>query len=374
MTTYINANLSVREAGPTATAIVMALFLSRQGISNKGICREVGKSGKTVATALDLLAERQVAVKTTGGWVLSTVARQMMLAESGLAVEGGQDFLMRRISVPDNSSQIEKAPDPGTTEAENLHQDGNSPPRSPRGGGYKDKDSNTGEVAAERSRPVTAVEADLNKLLRAAGVFWQLIPQAAADLADEEAWVRWLAGHIRAHQLGEYGQSKRGAAIWPMVQARMRPPEEAMPPEGMADADSLLAWLKDNDPEEVAKRQRAEYADLAASRLEADSAADYSRDDDPPPTELERRWFAVLTSVKMELPKATYDTWLRDTRLAGVDGDLYSVEVPNAYAKDWLQNRMAKSLARTIETVERCPAARLAFVVRGFHGGTHPAE
>lgn len=370
MTTYINANLSVREAGPTATAIVMALFLSRQGLSNKGICREVGKSGKTVAAALDLLAERQVAVKTTGGWVLSTVARQMMLAESGLAVEGGQDFLMRRISVPDNPGPIEISPDQGTTETENFRRGGKFPPRSPRGGGDIDKDSDTGEVERpERRRPVLKVEADLGKLLRAAGVFWQLIPQTAVDLADQpdgEEWTRLLAGHIRAHQMGEYGKSKRGAAIWPQVQARMHPPQEAMPPEGMDDADSLLAWLKDHDPEEAAKRQQAEYA---AQALEPASA-----DDAPPPTELEVRWFAVLDRIRMELPKATYDTWLRATRLAGVDGDVYTVEVPNAYAKDWVGNRMANNLTRNIEAVERRQGVRLELVVRGFHGGTHPAQ
>ncbi len=66
-----------------------------------------------------------------------------------------------------------------------------------------------------------------------------------------------------------------------------------------------------------------------------------------------RIWQAVLGELQLQLTKATYDTWLKDTiGLASEDG-AFVVGVRNAYAKDWLENRLYAHIARTLASVMR---------------------
>jgi chromosomal replication initiator protein len=75
-----------------------------------------------------------------------------------------------------------------------------------------------------------------------------------------------------------------------------------------------------------------------------------------------RIWQAALGELQLQLTKATFDTWLRDTTgLASEDG-AFVVGVRNAYAKDWLENRLYAPIARTLASVmNRTTAVR--FVV-----------
>ncbi len=59
-------------------------------------------------------------------------------------------------------------------------------------------------------------------------------------------------------------------------------------------------------------------------------------------------WQNALSELALQMPAATYDTWMRDTRVMGYeDGDFY-IGMPNAYARDWLENRMRKKIKRTL--------------------------
>lgn len=51
----------------------------------------------------------------------------------------------------------------------------------------------------------------------------------------------------------------------------------------------------------------------------------------------EQAWQWVLGRLQIEMPRAAFDTWVRDTQaLALADGTL-TVGVRNAYARDWLR-------------------------------------
>ena len=60
----------------------------------------------------------------------------------------------------------------------------------------------------------------------------------------------------------------------------------------------------------------------------------------------ERAWQSALGQLQMEMPKASFDTWVRDTRLISYDDGVVTVGVRNAYARDWLENRLSSTVTR----------------------------
>ncbi|MCX6065330.1 MAG: chromosomal replication initiator protein DnaA [Chloroflexi bacterium] len=62
----------------------------------------------------------------------------------------------------------------------------------------------------------------------------------------------------------------------------------------------------------------------------------------------EQAWQSVLGQLQMEMPRASFDTWVRDTRALSYEDGLLTVAVQNAYARDWLENRLLSTVARLL--------------------------
>ena len=62
----------------------------------------------------------------------------------------------------------------------------------------------------------------------------------------------------------------------------------------------------------------------------------------------EQVWQAALGQLQLEMSKATFETWVRDTWLLTQEDGTYVVGVANAYAKDWLENRLLSTVKRTL--------------------------
>lgn len=62
-------------------------------------------------------------------------------------------------------------------------------------------------------------------------------------------------------------------------------------------------------------------------------------------------WQAALGELQLQLTKATFDTWLRDTVGIACEDGAFVVGVRNAYAKDWLENRLYTHTARTLASI-----------------------
>jgi len=62
----------------------------------------------------------------------------------------------------------------------------------------------------------------------------------------------------------------------------------------------------------------------------------------------EQAWQAVLGQLQMEMPKASFDTWVRDTRSLSCENGVLTVGVRNAYARDWLENRLVSTVDRLL--------------------------
>ena len=65
----------------------------------------------------------------------------------------------------------------------------------------------------------------------------------------------------------------------------------------------------------------------------------------------EHTWQAALAQLQLEVPKNAFETWVRGTALLSHDEGNYVIGVPNAYAKDWLENRLRDTVKRTLSGV-----------------------
>jgi chromosomal replication initiator protein len=55
----------------------------------------------------------------------------------------------------------------------------------------------------------------------------------------------------------------------------------------------------------------------------------------------DQAWQAALGQLQMEMPKAAYDTWVRDTELVAYEDGSFIIGVHNPYARDWLESRLS---------------------------------
>jgi chromosomal replication initiator protein len=62
----------------------------------------------------------------------------------------------------------------------------------------------------------------------------------------------------------------------------------------------------------------------------------------------EQAWQAARGQLQMEMSKAAFDTWVRDAELVSYEDGSFVIGVQNAYARDWLQNRLATRIGRLL--------------------------
>jgi chromosomal replication initiator protein len=66
----------------------------------------------------------------------------------------------------------------------------------------------------------------------------------------------------------------------------------------------------------------------------------------------ERLWRAALGQLQMEVPRAKFDTWVRDAELLSYEDGTFIIGVPNAYAKDWLEDRLLSTVKRVLTGIQ----------------------
>jgi chromosomal replication initiator protein len=73
-------------------------------------------------------------------------------------------------------------------------------------------------------------------------------------------------------------------------------------------------------------------------------------------------WQSVLGQLQMEMPRASFDTWVRDSKPLSYEEGVMTVAVRNAYARDWLDSRLADTVNRMLVGVMNSDVA-VNFVV-----------
>jgi chromosomal replication initiator protein len=76
----------------------------------------------------------------------------------------------------------------------------------------------------------------------------------------------------------------------------------------------------------------------------------------------EQAWQPAVGQLQMEMPKASFDTWVRDTQVSAYADGLFTIAVRNAYARDWLESRLSSTVNRLLMGMMN-RAVEVAFVV-----------
>jgi len=77
-------------------------------------------------------------------------------------------------------------------------------------------------------------------------------------------------------------------------------------------------------------------------------------------------WKAVLGELQLQLPRPTFETWLKHTDGVSYDEHQFVVEAPTPFAVAWLERRMYNAIQKTVEKVTDRPLD-VVFRVRQGH-------
>ncbi len=76
-------------------------------------------------------------------------------------------------------------------------------------------------------------------------------------------------------------------------------------------------------------------------------------------------WRAALGELQLQMTRPTFDTWLKNTRAISYEDGTLIIGVHNAYAKDWLENRLMSIIKRVLAgIVGRTVEARFVLDVK----------
>jgi chromosomal replication initiator protein len=78
----------------------------------------------------------------------------------------------------------------------------------------------------------------------------------------------------------------------------------------------------------------------------------------------EQAWQSALGQLQMEMPKASFDTWVRDTQFFSYDDGLFTIGVRNAYARDWLESRLSNTVTRLLMGIMNRRNVDIRYVVQ----------
>ncbi|CAG0928781.1 Chromosomal replication initiator protein DnaA [Thermoflexales bacterium] len=59
-------------------------------------------------------------------------------------------------------------------------------------------------------------------------------------------------------------------------------------------------------------------------------------------------WQAALGELQLEMTRATFETWVKPTSMMSYEDGRFAIAVPNAYAQEWLQNRLQSTVKRVL--------------------------
>lgn len=94
----------------------------------------------------------------------------------------------------------------------------------------------------------------------------------------------------------------------------------------------------------------------------------------PPPTQLAaalRAWQQVLGQLRAQLNRADFETWVRDVQVVAYDGQVLTLGVSNAYARDWLAQHLRDEIEQHLRPLLAAP---VQVVFRVIHRGSLEAS
>lgn len=179
---------------------------------------------------------------------------------------------------------------------------------------------------APRDRPAVSAALDRQHIRDLPGK-----PNRTALLAD--AWVT---------------PARIDAAI---ARAQANPYRKSPSPIGLAVAELMKhapeidAWLEAHQPEGIIQDDNPPISAQAPR-----PAVDRS---------IESLWQSVKSEISLEMTRATFDAWLKNADVIGVEHEenksVLKIAVPNAYSKEWIETRLVSTIERILLGISHLP-------------------
>jgi len=84
-------------------------------------------------------------------------------------------------------------------------------------------------------------------------------------------------------------------------------------------------------------------------------------------------WKAILGQLQMELPKPTFETWVKNCKFNNHQNGVFTICVQNAYARDWLEARLTITAEKMLSGIMNAPQ-KIHFVIQSKSNGDKQAE
>ncbi|HWQ84998.1 MAG TPA: DnaA N-terminal domain-containing protein, partial [Anaerolineales bacterium] len=65
----------------------------------------------------------------------------------------------------------------------------------------------------------------------------------------------------------------------------------------------------------------------------------------------ERAWQMALDQLRLDMPKASFDTWVRDTSFMSFEDGVFTIGTTNAYGREWLASRLTSTVTRLMSGI-----------------------
>ncbi|MBU1177960.1 chromosomal replication initiator protein DnaA [Patescibacteria group bacterium] len=78
----------------------------------------------------------------------------------------------------------------------------------------------------------------------------------------------------------------------------------------------------------------------------------------------EQIWQAVLGELELALSKANFTTWFKSTSIISKKDGEFIIGVPNAFTREWLQNKYHKNISRALQNITSERITRIEYILR----------
>lgn len=123
-------------------------------------------------------------------------------------------------------------------------------------------------------------------------------------------------------------------------------PNEYLEAIGLASYECEECLAEFSKKAELEQHIRAEHPESQPEYMEIDPAVhDHIPGGKISPFDA---WRTVIDQLRAEMPKASFNTWVQDTRAIHYEDGILKIGTPSAYARDWLESRLTNTVERLL--------------------------
>lgn len=83
-------------------------------------------------------------------------------------------------------------------------------------------------------------------------------------------------------------------------------------------------------------------------------------------------WQEALAELKLQMPRATFETWFPQTQLLSIEDGVAVISVSNRFGRDWLEKRPPGRIRETLAGLATRPVEKLEFIALQDEPDPHP--